>query len=54
MQLELAYGTTGIPVTVPDGAEATVIRKNPLPVLPDADAAVRAALDAPVGCLPLV
>lgn len=54
MRIELAYGQTGIDVTVPDRAEATVIRKNPLPILPDEAAAVREALDNPIGCPPLV
>ncbi len=53
MRIELAYGTSGISVTVPAGAEATVIRKNPLPIVDDAAAAVRAALDSPVGCPPI-
>jgi lactate racemase len=49
-QVELAFGRGRLPLVLPDGCEATVIRQHPLPPLPDPTAAVAAALAAPVGC----
>jgi nickel-dependent lactate racemase len=45
----LAYGRTNLTVTFPDDAELTVIRKPDRPKLRDPEAAVRAALAAPIG-----
>jgi nickel-dependent lactate racemase len=42
-----------LPVSLPPGAQATVIRKAVLPKVPDNDAAIRAALERPVGSPPL-
>ncbi len=50
--VEVLYGTTGLTVTLPRGARATVVRKPTLPKLPDPQAAVRAALAAPVAAKP--
>jgi len=48
-QVELLYGHGRLTVTLPDGAEPTIIRKTALPRLPDPDGAVRDALAHPVG-----
>ncbi len=53
MKIELAYGKSVLPLDLPGNVRPTVIRKRPLPVLPDQAAAVRAALDRPVGAPPL-
>ncbi len=50
--LTLAYGQGHVPIALPPGAEPHVIRKRPLPKLPDPRGAVRAALDAPIGGAP--
>jgi nickel-dependent lactate racemase len=47
--LGLSYGKGHLPVQLPDGARATVIRKTPLPKIPYPRDAVRHALDRPVG-----
>jgi nickel-dependent lactate racemase len=44
--VEIAFGRGQLAVRLPPGAQPTVIRKRPLPKLPDPHAAVRAALDA--------
>jgi nickel-dependent lactate racemase len=49
----LSYGKGHLPVRLPDGARATVIRKTPLPKIPDPRDAVRHALDFPIGATPL-
>jgi nickel-dependent lactate racemase len=54
MKVELSYGRGTLPVEFPEDLEVTVIRKPPMPVLPDPSAAVRAALARPVGAPPLV
>jgi nickel-dependent lactate racemase len=51
--VDIAFGRGHLPVRLPEGAEATVIRKRPLPKLPDQAAAIRAALDHPVNAAPL-
>ena len=48
----IAYGRGALQVTLPGDADATVIRKRPLPKLPDPAAAVSAALANPVGAPP--
>jgi nickel-dependent lactate racemase len=53
MEVALQYGRGTLPVRLPDGVEATVIRKPTMPLLPDPVAAVEAALLAPVGAAPL-
>jgi nickel-dependent lactate racemase len=51
--IELAYGRGALHLTMPAGAQATVIRKAVLPKLPDGVAAVRQAFDHPVDAAPL-
>jgi nickel-dependent lactate racemase len=51
--VDIAFGRGHLPVRLPPGAQPTVIRKRPLPKLPDQHAAVRDALAAPVGAAPL-
>ncbi|MHB1357125.1 MAG: nickel-dependent lactate racemase [Anaerolineae bacterium] len=51
MLVELAYGQQYLPVQVPD--DATVLRPKLVPGLPDDAEAIRAALRAPIGSLPL-
>ena len=51
--LAIAYGRGFLPLELPNGARATVIRKAVLPKLPDQAAAIREALDHPIGCAPL-
>ncbi|MDH3451824.1 MAG: nickel-dependent lactate racemase [Gammaproteobacteria bacterium] len=46
--IELAYGTTGLRLTLPEQAEATVIRKQPLPVPGDAGSVIEQALANPI------
>ena len=50
--VDIAFGRGHLPVRLPESAQATVIRKRKLPKLADQYGAVRAALDAPVGCPP--
>ncbi len=49
MEIELAYGRSGLRFRVPDQAEPTIIRKVPLPVPQDASAVIEAALENPLG-----
>lgn len=49
MKYELRYGRGSLPITVPAGAQVTCLRKPPMPVLSDAQAAVGDALARPVG-----
>jgi nickel-dependent lactate racemase len=51
--LAIAYGRGFIPLTLPDGAKATVIRKAVLPKLADQRAAVIDAFANPIGAPPL-
>jgi nickel-dependent lactate racemase len=53
MRVLLNYGRAGLPLDLPDDWDVTVVRKRPMPVLPEPAAAVRAALNAPVGSAPL-
>ncbi len=53
MEIELAYGKTGLKVKLPEGAEPTVIRKQPLEIPSDPAALIANALDAPTGAAPL-
>ncbi|HZZ86241.1 MAG TPA: nickel-dependent lactate racemase [Anaeromyxobacteraceae bacterium] len=53
MDVELSYGRGALSVRLPDGVEATVIRKPAMPVLPDPAGAVAAALRSPVEARPL-
>ncbi len=51
--VNIAFGRGHLPVTLPDSAQTTVIRKRPLPKLPDQPAAIRDALARPVDAPPL-
>ncbi len=53
MDFGLSYGKGYLPVRLPDDARATVIRKTPLPKIPDPVDAIRHALDLPIGAAPL-
>jgi nickel-dependent lactate racemase len=52
VNVEIAYGRGTLSVRLPERAEVTIIRKHPLAKLPDPKAAVRHALDNPVGGAP--
>ncbi|MYA18447.1 MAG: nickel-dependent lactate racemase, partial [Gammaproteobacteria bacterium] len=53
MIVDLLYGKTGLPVTFDDDLDVTVVAKPRMPLVPDADVAVRKAFAVPVGCPPL-
>src|SRR5580704_14735548 len=53
MQVELNYGHHTLPVELPDDVQVSVVRKPPMPVLTDPLAAVRKALQEPVGAASL-
>jgi nickel-dependent lactate racemase len=50
--VELLYGKTALPVQLPSHAHVTLIKKRHMPKLPDPHAAVRVALEAPIGAQP--
>jgi nickel-dependent lactate racemase len=54
MRVELSYGKGSLPVELNDEWNVTVIRKPPMPLLPDPEHAVESALAQPVGCAPLL
>ena len=54
MRVELSYGRGTYPLDLRDDWAVTVIRKPPMPVLPDPGAEVAAALSRPVGARALV
>jgi nickel-dependent lactate racemase len=51
--VDIAFGRSHLSVILPSGAQATVIRKRPLPKLRDQHAAIRDAFDRPVNAPPL-
>jgi len=53
MRMKLAYGKTGLPLELDDALDVTVVEPMFVPALPDPAAAVRAALEAPIGSPPL-
>ncbi|MBT3358626.1 MAG: nickel-dependent lactate racemase [Rhodospirillales bacterium] len=53
MRVEMSYGRGTLPVDLDDDWKVTVIEKPDMPVLGDPDAAVEAAVGAPLGCPPL-
>lgn len=53
VQAEFAFGKTGLSVSLPDGRDYTVIESRSAGPLADADAAIAAALDRPIGSAPL-
>jgi nickel-dependent lactate racemase len=50
MKIDLLYGRKGLEVHLPNPIRVHVIRKHPMPLLPDPERAVRDALEAPVAC----
>ena len=53
MQIELAYGKSGLRLELPEAWNISVIEPKYLPGLPDPEAALQQALRAPLGCPPL-
>ena len=53
MKIELKYGREGLLVDLADDLDVTVIRKPTMPIIEDSDAAVKRALNVPVGAPPL-
>lgn len=51
--IDIAFGRGHLPIALPPGAEATIIRKQALTKLSDPASSVRAALDRPIGAAPL-
>jgi nickel-dependent lactate racemase len=51
--INLLFGKGHLPVNLPEGAKATIIRKGVLPKLADGPAAIREALETPIGSPPL-
>ncbi|KGM30973.1 nickel-dependent lactate racemase family protein [Inquilinus limosus] len=47
--LTLSYGRGHLPIRLPAGVQPTVVRKQPLPKLPDPQAAIRQTLAQPIG-----
>ncbi len=54
MRVILDYGRTGLPVTLPDDRVVGPLAIRPAPPLADPGAAVRSAIDIPIGTRPLV
>ena len=53
MRISLAYGRAEIACELPDGAQATVLEKRAVAPLRDPAAALREALEHPIGARPL-
>ncbi|GAB4540359.1 MAG: nickel-dependent lactate racemase [Anaerolineae bacterium] len=53
MNINLAYGKTGLRVDLPDELNVTVVEPRYVPGLPDPEAALRAALQSPIESPPL-
>ena len=53
MKTRLAYGTTGLDITIPDSASVTVVEPAFVPAIPDQAAAVAESLARPIGSEPL-
>ncbi len=53
MDIKLAYGTTGLDITLPDDADITVVEPLYIPGVRDPIRALREALRDPFGCAPL-
>ncbi len=54
MRVELSYGKGSLALELPDGLDATIIRKPAMPVLSDPMSSVQTALNTPVASRPLV
>ncbi len=53
MRIKLAYGKTGLPLELDDALDVSAVAPTFVPALADPAAAVRAALEAPIGSPPL-
>ena len=53
MRIRLAYGRSGLQVSLPEGLNLEVVEPNYVPGLPDQGGAVREALRKAIGCRPL-
>lgn len=53
MQVHLAFGKSGLEVTLPEGFDYKLLEARSATPLPDPDAAIAQALDAPIGTPPL-
>jgi nickel-dependent lactate racemase len=53
METRFAFDHTGLTVSLPDGPSYYMVESRSASALPDASAALEAALDAPFGCKPL-
>jgi nickel-dependent lactate racemase len=51
--IDISYGKGNLPVAISNGNRATVIRKPPMEKIKDPHAAIRLALDQPMGSAPL-
>lgn len=54
MQVELAFGKSGLTVELPEGPHWLVLEPRSATPLPDVDAALAKALDHPIGTAPLI
>ena len=52
-EILISYGRGHLPLTLPAAARPTLIRKRPLPKLPDPHGAIADALENPIGAMPL-
>jgi nickel-dependent lactate racemase len=53
MRIDLAYGKQGLPLELDEALDVTVVQPTFVPALSDPAAAVRAALESPIGSPPL-
>jgi nickel-dependent lactate racemase len=51
--IDISYGKGHLPVTLPEAARSTIVRKPVLPKIADPHGAIRQALDEPLGARPL-
>ena len=54
MNVELSYGKQGLALDLPNGPDYKILRAHAAKALPDVCAALEAALDSPIGCIPLL
>jgi len=54
MRMDLAFGKTGLTVTLPEGYRYRVLEARSAQPLPDPAGAIESALDNPIGSLPLL
>jgi nickel-dependent lactate racemase len=53
MEVEMAFGKTGLRMVLPEGPRYEVVRAHAAEAIADVEIALGAALDAPIGCAPL-